>query len=65
VPQDYACVALLDDPDPNAVQVLKTFRWMAIPDALKLSKDAVGYAKGELQRIVRCVRTGKTARRKL
>jgi clan AA aspartic protease (TIGR02281 family) len=55
VPKDYSCAPLLVDPDPNAKRVLKVLCSMGIPDALKLSKEAVGYALlGGADRCVVC-----------
>jgi hypothetical protein len=55
VPRDYACTSLLDDTDPNARRVLKDLRSMGIPDALKISKEMVGYVgSSEKERCVVC-----------
>jgi predicted aspartyl protease len=43
VPHDYACAALLDDPEPSTRRALKELRSLGVPDALKLSKASVEY----------------------
>ena len=55
VPADYACTPLLDDPEPNARRVLQVLRSAGIPDALKLSKEAVNYGLGFEDHCAICV----------
>lgn len=46
VPRDYACAALLDDADENAVRILRRLRELGVIDAFKTSKEKLDYSDG-------------------